>query len=151
MRYILKWWQTNIFIVLLLANMGNRGCRICTDIETAASSSCVKHYLHFAKPLYHFNRNVFHIAAERGHLNIIVLLAKTKFVKDINGSDLSNKTPLIISMKDGNFECSQALLKYGADICIPDILGNSAIDYAFQNKISGKYMFNYLFEYSSYE
>ena len=112
-------------------------CYSCKDLESAAFDTCIEHYVEYAN-CNRYLRNEFHVAAEKGHSNIIRLLAQPMYDIDINGFNFFNQTPLIVSAKHGNIECLIILLKCGVNTEPKDFIGKTAMDYALENKCRGK-------------
>ena len=127
--------------------MDNEGCKNCNDLDSAASSKCFKHYLHYAKPLNYFERNELHTAAHKGHNGMIPLLCQPRLNIDINGRTRFKQTPLMHSINFNHFGCSHTLLEYGAETSLKDYRGKTAIDYAFENEKVGKGNVLFIFMY----
>ena len=111
------------------ATIENRDCYHCNSLETAASVSCVKHYLQYAKGRDEHCGNEFHTAVKKGHSNMIRLLAQPDRNIDINECDYYQLTPLMVSVIYSRIKCILVLLECGANMEIKDTEGKTVMDY----------------------
>ena len=81
-----------------------------------------------------YGRNALHYAAIRNDIMELKRLFLADRSKEINAPDRSGATPLVLAVKEGNIGAATLLMEKGANPHIRDNEGNSAADYAKEQK-----------------